>query len=245
MWAVSLFRLQWLGMAFAWEGGHALNDVSRPHVAAYARSGSSRAPSVRAAIIDWPGVACRSEHSAAVSCEPRARGRRSPPRRGSDRGSWPRHPRGEPHRRRARYHEGHAEPPRPRCAQRLHPPPARLSRRGAAHRRGMGMGHRVPHPDRASVQGRRQEFILLSDVMGATARVDLINNRFPSGATENSVLGPFFVDPRPSFENGADISGGVGRAHVLQRPGARHGGPARSPAPGSISGMRTARAATT
>jgi hydroxyquinol 1,2-dioxygenase len=32
--------------------------------------------------------------------------------------------------------------------------------------------------------------------MGATARVDLINNRFPSGATENSVLGPFYVETR-------------------------------------------------
>jgi len=45
--------------------------------------------------------------------------------------------------------------------------------------------------------------------MGATARVDMINNRFPSGATENSVLGPFFVENRQSFENGADISGGI------------------------------------
>ena len=45
--------------------------------------------------------------------------------------------------------------------------------------------------------------------MGATARVDLINNRFPSGATENSVLGPFYVEDRPTFENGADISGGI------------------------------------
>lgn len=58
-------------------------------------------------------------------------------------------------------------------------------------------------------KGGRQEFILLSDVMGATARVDLMNNRRPTGATENSVLGPFYVEDRPAFENGADISGGI------------------------------------
>ncbi|MGI9492457.1 MAG: dioxygenase [Geminicoccaceae bacterium] len=57
--------------------------------------------------------------------------------------------------------------------------------------------------------GGRQEFVLLSDVMGATARVDLINHRFPDGATENSVLGPFFVEDRPAVANGDDISGGI------------------------------------
>ena len=37
----------------------------------------------------------------------------------------------------------------------------------------------------------------------------MINHRFPAGATENSVLGPFFVEDRPSFTNGADISVGI------------------------------------
>jgi hydroxyquinol 1,2-dioxygenase len=55
----------------------------------------------------------------------------------------------------------------------------------------------------------RQEFILLSDVLGVTTRVDLINHRFPAGATEHSVLGPFFVADRPAFDNGADITNGV------------------------------------
>lgn len=55
----------------------------------------------------------------------------------------------------------------------------------------------------------RQEFILLSDVLGVTALVDAINHRYPAGATENSVLGPFFVENRPSFPNGTDISNGV------------------------------------
>ena len=52
-WAVSLFRLQWLGMAFAWRGHHALNATERPNVQAYAERLFSR-PQFRAAVIDWP-----------------------------------------------------------------------------------------------------------------------------------------------------------------------------------------------
>src|ERR1700756_2416158 len=37
---------------------------------------------------------------------------------------------------------------------------------------------------------KRHEFILLSDTLGVTMLVDAINHRYPSGATENSVLGP-------------------------------------------------------
>jgi len=55
----------------------------------------------------------------------------------------------------------------------------------------------------------RHELILLSDTLGVTMLVDAINHRFPSGATENSVLGPFFVEARPEAEAGADISGGI------------------------------------
>lgn len=55
----------------------------------------------------------------------------------------------------------------------------------------------------------RQEFILLSDVLGATTLLDAINHRNPGGATANSVLGPFFFENRPTAANGADIAGGV------------------------------------
>jgi hydroxyquinol 1,2-dioxygenase len=56
---------------------------------------------------------------------------------------------------------------------------------------------------------KRQEFILLSDVLGASMAV--INANHPTGgsATESTVLGPFFVDDAPEFDNGADISGGA------------------------------------
>jgi catechol 1,2-dioxygenase len=51
----------------------------------------------------------------------------------------------------------------------------------------------------------RQEFILLSDVLGVSMLVDAINNRKPGGATESTVLGPFHVADAPVLPNGADI----------------------------------------
>ncbi len=51
----------------------------------------------------------------------------------------------------------------------------------------------------------RQEFILLSDVLGVSMLVDAINNRKPSGATESTVLGPFHLPDAPVMQNGADI----------------------------------------
>jgi hydroxyquinol 1,2-dioxygenase len=58
----------------------------------------------------------------------------------------------------------------------------------------------------------RQEFILLSDTLGASMLVDVINHRLPSGATETTVFGPFYIAPR-EFESGADI-----RGHLEGRP---------------------------
>lgn len=55
----------------------------------------------------------------------------------------------------------------------------------------------------------RQEFILLSDVLGVSMLVDAINHRNPQGATETTVFGPFFVAARPELALGADISAGL------------------------------------
>jgi protocatechuate 3,4-dioxygenase beta subunit len=52
----------------------------------------------------------------------------------------------------------------------------------------------------------RQEFILLSDTLGFSMLVDAINNRRPTGATENTVFGPFHVDGAPERGMGANIS---------------------------------------
>jgi catechol 1,2-dioxygenase len=51
----------------------------------------------------------------------------------------------------------------------------------------------------------RQEYILLSDVLGVSMLVDAINNRKPSGATETTVLGPFHVSNAPRYPHGANI----------------------------------------
>ena len=52
----------------------------------------------------------------------------------------------------------------------------------------------------------RQEFILLSDVLGVSMLVDAINNRRPPGATENTVLGPFHVAGAPERGMGDSIT---------------------------------------
>ena len=51
----------------------------------------------------------------------------------------------------------------------------------------------------------RQEYILLSDILGVSMLVDAINNRKPSGASESTVLGPFHVEGAPLLEMGANI----------------------------------------
>ena len=56
---------------------------------------------------------------------------------------------------------------------------------------------------------RRQEFILLSDVLGASMQTITINNEAYGDATEATVTGPFFVDGAPLTELGGDLSGGA------------------------------------
>jgi hydroxyquinol 1,2-dioxygenase len=56
---------------------------------------------------------------------------------------------------------------------------------------------------------RRQEFILLSDVLGLSMLVVGMNNRRPPEATESTVFGPFFVAGAPRFESGDDIARGA------------------------------------
>lgn len=52
----------------------------------------------------------------------------------------------------------------------------------------------------------RQEFILLSDVLGVSMLVDAINHRAPEGATETTVFGPFHVADAPERTLGENIS---------------------------------------
>ena len=52
----------------------------------------------------------------------------------------------------------------------------------------------------------RQEFILLSDTLGASMLVDAINHRLPGRATQTTVLGPFYVEGAPEYPLGSFIS---------------------------------------
>ncbi len=53
---------------------------------------------------------------------------------------------------------------------------------------------------------RRQEYILLSDTLGVSMLVDAINHRKPGGATETTVLGPFYVSGAKDMPMWADIA---------------------------------------
>jgi hydroxyquinol 1,2-dioxygenase len=53
---------------------------------------------------------------------------------------------------------------------------------------------------------RRQEFILLSDVLGLSMQTVAVNNQAYANATEATVFGPFFVDDAPVVPFGGDIS---------------------------------------
>ena len=55
---------------------------------------------------------------------------------------------------------------------------------------------------------KRQEFILLSDVLGVSMLVDAVNHRSSGATTETTVLGPFFVHGAPEIENGGDMAAG-------------------------------------
>jgi hydroxyquinol 1,2-dioxygenase len=55
----------------------------------------------------------------------------------------------------------------------------------------------------------RQEFILLSDVLGISMLVDAVNHPEREGATETTVLGPFYVGEHPPTPHGADLSKGM------------------------------------
>ncbi len=52
---------------------------------------------------------------------------------------------------------------------------------------------------------KRQEFILLSDTLGVSTLVELINNRKAPGSTETSVFGPFWTEDAPLLDAGASI----------------------------------------
>lgn len=64
---------------------------------------------------------------------------------------------------------------------------------------------------------KRQEFILLSDVLGLSMLTVAMNNDKPAACTEATVFGPFHVEGAPEYELGADIANGAQGAPCLVR----------------------------
>jgi hydroxyquinol 1,2-dioxygenase len=71
--------------------------------------------------------------------------------------------------------------------------------------RGIAFLTRVGH----ITDDKRQEFILLSDVLGLSTLVTAQNHAKPKGCTEATVFGPFFVAGAPTYDNGEDIANGA------------------------------------
>ena len=52
---------------------------------------------------------------------------------------------------------------------------------------------------------QRNDFILLSGLLGVSAGVDLVDGRDDEGATSATLLGPFDVQGQPDTTSGADL----------------------------------------
>lgn len=59
----------------------------------------------------------------------------------------------------------------------------------------------------AATDEDRNEFILLSDLLGVSALVDLMDGRQDQKASITTLMGPFYVPGTPVMRNGADLTG--------------------------------------
>ena len=64
---------------------------------------------------------------------------------------------------------------------------------------------------------KRQEFILWSDTLGLSMLVDALDHDLPDGATESTVLGPFYVPGAPERAYGESMTEDPGRGGVPVR----------------------------
>lgn len=62
---------------------------------------------------------------------------------------------------------------------------------------------------------KRQEFILLSDVLGLSMLTVMLASNKPSGCTQDTVFGPFYVEGAPAYVNGDDIANGAAGSPCL------------------------------
>lgn len=64
-----------------------------------------------------------------------------------------------------------------------------------------------------SADARRQEWVLLADVIGVSTHVEDLNSPRPRGATPNTLPGPFYREDVPDLPSGANLSrDGIGES---------------------------------
>ncbi|WP_185993833.1 dioxygenase [Streptomyces benahoarensis] len=91
----------------------------------------------------------------------------------------------------------------------------------------------------------RQEFVLLSDILGLSVLLDLVHHPGSGSATDSTLLGPFYVEGRPTAENGSDISGEVTGTPMFFNGRVLDSDGAPVAVPGWTPGTATGRAPTT
>ena len=97
------------------------------------------------------------------------------------------------HRRDAAPDGRHRQSPPERNLRRRRQAPARLRPGGEPDPRGMAVRHPVPDRSRPEMQPLRQEFILLSDVLGLSAVVNALHDKKARElGSQSSLLGPFY-----------------------------------------------------
>jgi hydroxyquinol 1,2-dioxygenase len=68
-----------------------------------------------------------------------------------------------------------------------------------------------------TADARRQEWVLLADVIGVSTHVEDLNCPRPSGATPNTLTGPFYRDDVPELPGGSNLSrDGVGEPMLVR-----------------------------
>jgi protocatechuate 3,4-dioxygenase beta subunit len=65
----------------------------------------------------------------------------------------------------------------------------------------------------------RQEFILLSDTLGLSALVNIMNSRISDGATSSSLLGPFYMERSPKLKLGDNLTPGDTKGEAISLSG--------------------------
>ena len=206
VWAVSLFRLKWIGMGFLWEGGR--GHAAKPRVAGYAKRVIER-PSFMQSVVHWPGH-FPTEYVMDYYPEAHADGAEHETARIAAAGST----------RDAKLDnltqlvmDSFAGTPKARNRQvlealtrHLHAFLADVEPTPEEWRTAIGFLTRTGQLS----AGGQPEFALLSDVLGATTHIALNAHRHAPGATTSATVTPSTEARSQICENGQTVPGTLG-----------------------------------